>query len=177
LDNEKAKNSTHLSENEIMALLQLMFELGIQFNKVSVYQLDSYIKKFNNKFSSKRGIQLHLFLETIMTLDTTKLYKPKELNKIISANFRNYVPNLLNNLGLINDEQLISIKKDVDLISPRDLTELLSLISEACNNFFISVDSGILSIADFRPFGTPFLIYFQFISILFISQNAFNGLM
>ncbi len=50
LGNEKAKNSTNLTENEIMALLQLMFELGTQYNKVSVYDLDSYIKKFYNNF-------------------------------------------------------------------------------------------------------------------------------
>ena len=52
-----------------------------------------------------------------MTLDPNKPYKPKELNKIISNNFRNFVPNLMNNLGLVNDEQLISIKRDDDLIS------------------------------------------------------------
>ena len=131
MDNEKAKNSTNLSENEIIALLQLMFELGIQFNKVSLYNLESYIKKFYNKFSSKRGLQLKFFLETVMTLDPHKPYKPKELNKIISNNFRNFVPNILNNLGLINDEQLISIKKeDGDLISPRDLTEILQIMTD-----------------------------------------------
>ena len=133
LGNEKAKNSTNLTENEIMALLQLMFELGIQYNKVSVYNLDSYIKKFYNKFSSKRGLQLKFFLEIIMTLDPNKPYKPKELNKIISNNFRNFVPNLLNNLGLVNDEQLISIKKDDDLISPRDMTELLQIMTDDLN--------------------------------------------
>ena len=62
MGNEKAKNSTNLTENEIMALLQLMFELGIQYNKVSVYDLDSYIKKFYNKFSSKRWTSTLFFL-------------------------------------------------------------------------------------------------------------------
>jgi hypothetical protein len=133
LDTEKAKNSTNLTENEIMALLQLMFELGIQYNKVSGYNLDSYIKKFYNKFSSKRGLQLKFFLEIIMTLDPNKPYKPNELNKIISNNFRNFVPNSLNNLGLINDEQLISIKKDDNLISPRDMTELLQIMTDDLN--------------------------------------------
>jgi hypothetical protein len=133
LDNEKAKNSTNLTENEIMALLQLMFELGTQYNKVSGYNLDSYIKKFYNKFSSKRGLQLKFFLEIIMTLEPNKPYKPKEINKIISNNFRNFVPNLLNNLGLVNDEQLISIKKDEDLISPGDMTELLQIMTDDLN--------------------------------------------
>ena len=65
---------------------------------------------FNSKF----------FLEIIMTLEPNKPYRPNKLNKIISNNFRNFIPNLLNNLGLVNDEQLISIKKDDDLISPRE---------------------------------------------------------
>ena len=51
---KRRKTSTNLTENEIMALLQLMFELGIQYNKVSGYNLDSYIKRFYNKFSSKK---------------------------------------------------------------------------------------------------------------------------
>ena len=133
LGNEKAKNSTNLTENEIMALLQLMFELGIQYNKVSGYNLDSYIKKFYNKFSSKRGLQLKFFMEAVLTLVRTKLYTPNELNKIISNNFRNFVPNLLYNFGLINDKQLISIKKDGNLISPRDLTELLQIMTDDLN--------------------------------------------
>ena len=73
------------------------------------------------------------FLAIIMTLDPNKLYKPNKLNKIISNNFRNFVPNLLNNLGLVNDEQLISIKKDDDLISPRDMTELLQIMTDDLN--------------------------------------------
>jgi len=34
-------------------------------------------------------------------------------------------------------------------------------MSDACNNFFISVKSGIRSIADLRPLGIPFMIYFH----------------
>jgi hypothetical protein len=132
LDKKKAKNSRYLSENEIMALLQLMFDLGIQYSMVSLYNwdLDLYIKKFYNKFSSTRGLQLVYFLDSLMTIDATKRYKPKELNKIISTNFRNYVPNELNKLGLVNDEQLISIKEDINLIHPRDLTELLQIMTD-----------------------------------------------
>ena len=131
MGNEKAKNSTNLTENEIMALLQLMFELGIQYDKVSAYNLDSYIKKFYNKFSYKKGLQLFFFLQTIMTLEPNKHYKPNELNKMISTNFRNLLPDLLYNFGLINDEQFYSIKKDdSNLIRPRELTELLHIMTD-----------------------------------------------
>ena len=40
---------------------------------------------------------------------------------------------MLDNLGLVNDEQLISIKKDDDLISPRDMTELLQIMTDDLN--------------------------------------------
>ena len=131
LGNEKAKNSTNLTENEIMALLQLMFELGIQYDKVSAYNLDSYIKKFNNRFSYKKGLQLFYFLQTMMTLEPNKHYKPNKLNKMISTNFRNLLPDLLYNFGLINDEQFYSIKKDdSNLIRPRELTELLHIMTD-----------------------------------------------
>ena len=40
---------------------------------------------------------------------------------------------MLNNLGLVNDEQLISIKRDDVLISPRDMTELLQIMTDDLN--------------------------------------------
>ena len=128
---ERAKNSINLSENEMRELLQLMFELGIQYDKVSAYNLDSYIKKFYNRFSYKKGLQFFYFLQTIMTLEPNKHYKPNELNKLISTNFRNLLPNLLYNFGLINDEQFYSINKDdSNLIRPRELTELLHIMTD-----------------------------------------------
>jgi hypothetical protein len=133
LGKEKAKNSIDLSENEIMALLQLMFDLGVQYSKVSTFKLDSSTKKFYKKFSSKKGLQLFYFLITVMTLEPNKLYKPNELNNKISANFRNLTPNLLNYLGLINSHQFYSIKKDdSNLIRPRELTELLQIMTDDC---------------------------------------------
>ena len=127
LGNEKAKNSTNLNENEIIALLQLMFELGIQYNKVSGYNLESYTKKFYNKFTYKKGLQLYFFLERIFFLEPSKPYRPTELNKIISDNVKNILSNSTI-FGSITDEQLISIKKDGNLISPTEMTELLEIM-------------------------------------------------
>ena len=64
------------------------------YNKVSAYNLDSYIKNFIINFHIKNGLQLYFFLQTIMTLSPNKLYKPNELNKMISTNFKNLIPNL-----------------------------------------------------------------------------------
>ena len=131
MDTDRAKNSINLSENEMRELLQLMFELGIQYDKVSAYTLDSYIQKFYNKFSYKKGLQLFYFLQTIRTLEPNKHYKPNELNKWISTNFRNLIPDLLYHFGLINYEQFYSIKKDdSNLIRPRELTELLHIMTD-----------------------------------------------
>jgi len=109
LGNEKAKNSTNLTENEIMALLQLMFELGIIYKNFSSYDLESYSEKFYNKFTYKKWLQLYFFLERIFFLEPNKLYRPAELNKIISDNVKNLI-STLNIFGLITDEQLLSIK-------------------------------------------------------------------
>ena len=76
MDTEKAKNSVDLSENEIIALLELMFELGIMLNKVSSYDLESYTKKFYNKFTYKKWLQLYFFLETIFILNPNQFYRP-----------------------------------------------------------------------------------------------------
>ena len=131
MDTEKAKNSTNLTENEIMALLQLMFELGIQYNKISLYDFDSYVKKFYNKFSSKRGIQLYCLLGTVMNLEPNKSYKPNQLNNITSKFFRKYVPDLLSILGIIHEESSFSIKNNMEnLISSREMTELLQIIKD-----------------------------------------------
>ncbi len=127
LDSEKAKNSINLSENEIMALLELMFELGIMYKNISSYDLESYTEKFYNKFTYKKWLQLYFFLETIFFLEPDKLYRPTELNKIISDNVKNRISNS-RIFGLITDEQLISIKKDENLISPTELTELLQIM-------------------------------------------------
>jgi hypothetical protein len=87
--------------------------------------------KFYNRFSYKKGLQFFYFLQTIMTLEPNKHYKPNELNKLISTNFRNLLPNLLYSFGLINDEQFYSIKKDdSNLIRPRELTELLHIMTD-----------------------------------------------
>jgi len=130
LDTKTAKNSINLSESEIKALLQLIFELGIQYDKVSSYNLISYAKKYYNSLSSKKGVQLHFFLQTIITLEEDKWYKPNQLNKLASDNFRNSVPKLLNDFGLITNDQLYSIKNDGNLISPRELTELLQIMKD-----------------------------------------------
>ena len=131
MDTERAKNSISLSENEMRELLQVMFELGIQYDKVSAYTLDSYIQKFYNRFSYKKGLQLFYFLQTIMTLEPNKHYKPNELNKLTSTNFRTLIPDLSYNFGLIKDDQFYSIKKDdSNLIRPRELTELLHIITD-----------------------------------------------
>ena len=131
LDTDRAKNSITLSENEMRELLQFMFELGILYDKVSAYTLDSYIQKFYNRFSYKKGLQLFYFLQTISIFSPNKFYKPNELNKLISTNFRNLVPDLLYNFGLINYEQFYSIKKDdSNLIRPRELTELLHIMTD-----------------------------------------------
>ena len=110
-----------------MALLELMFELGIMLNKVSSYDLESYTEKFYNKFTYKKWLQLYFFLETIFFLNPNKLYRPTELNKIISDNVKNLISNL-RIFGLITDEQLISIKTNGNLISPTELTELLQIM-------------------------------------------------
>ena len=127
MDTEKAKNSVNLSENEIMALLELMFELGIMLNKVSSYNLESYTEKFYNKFTYKKWLELSFFLERIFFLEPNKLYRPTELNKIISDNVKNLL-STLSTFGVITDEQLLSIKKDENLISPTELTELLEIM-------------------------------------------------
>ena len=131
LDNEKAKNYVNLSEKELRALLELMFELGIQYNKISIYDFDSYVKKFYNKFSSKRGIQLYCLLGTVMNLEPNKSYKPNQLNNITSNFFRKYVPDLLSTLGIIREENSFSIKNNREnLISSREMTELLHIIKD-----------------------------------------------
>ncbi len=76
LDTEKAKNSVNLSTNEITTLLELMFELGILYKNVSSYNLESYTKKFYNKFTYKKGLQLIFFLERIFFLEPCKPYRP-----------------------------------------------------------------------------------------------------
>ena len=131
MDIEKAKNLVDLSENELMAILQLMFALGIQYEKVSAHTVNSYTKKLYKKFSYKKGVQLVYFLQIIMTLEPNKLYKPNELNKMTSNYFRNLVPNLLHNFGMITDDQFSSIKKDdSNLILARELTELLQIMTD-----------------------------------------------
>jgi hypothetical protein len=110
LDEEKAKNVVNLSESEIMTILQLLFELGILYGKAYTYNLDSYAERFYNKFSTKKGIQLYFFLQTVMILEPSKFYKPNELNKICSTNLRNFIPKL-SNFGVINDDQIYSLKK------------------------------------------------------------------
>ena len=124
---EKAKNSVNLSENEIMALLELMFELGIMYKNISSYDLESSTEKFYNKFTYKKWLQLCFFLETVFTLEPDKPYRPNELNKIISNNVKNLISNS-RIFGLITDEQLISIKRDENLISPTEMTELLQIM-------------------------------------------------
>jgi hypothetical protein len=134
LDEEKAKNSVSLSENELMALLQLIFALGIQYKQVSPHTLESYTKKLSKKFSYKKGVQLVYFLLIIMTLEPNKLYKPNELNKMTSKYIRNFVPDLLHNFGMITDDQFYSIKiGDSNLILPRELTELLQIMTDDLN--------------------------------------------
>jgi len=153
LDTIKAKNSVDLTENEIMAILQLMFALGIQYEKVSAHTLDSYTKKLFKKFSYKKGAQLVFLLQTIMTLEPNKRYKPAELNKMTSNYFRNAVPNLLLNFGLITDDQFYSLKKDDrNLILPRELTELLQIMTD--NLIILEKEKGIENIKekyDIRP--------------------------
>ena len=127
MDTEKANNSVNLSENEIIALLELMFELGIMFNKVSSYGLESYTEKFYNKFTYKKWLQLYFFLGTIFILNPNQFYRPTELNKIISDNVKNLISNS-RIFGLITDEQLITIKTNGNLISPIELTELLQIM-------------------------------------------------
>lgn len=127
LDTEKAKNSVNLSANEIMVLLELIFELGIIYKNFSSYNLESYTEKFYNKFTYKKWLQLCFFLERICFLEPNKLYRPTELNKIISDNVKNLI-STLSIFGLITDEQLLSIKKDGNLISPTELTELLEIM-------------------------------------------------
>ena len=66
-----------------------------------------------------------------MTLEPNKHYKPNELNKLTSTNFRTLIPDLSYNFGLIKDDQFYSIKKDdSNLIRPRELTELLHIITD-----------------------------------------------
>ncbi len=112
LDNEKAKNYVNLSEKELRAFLELMFELGIQYNRISIDDFDSYVKKFYNKFSSKRGIQLYCLLGTVMNLDPNKSYKPNQINNITSNFFRKYIPDLMITLGITSEENSFSIKNN-----------------------------------------------------------------
>ena len=81
LDTEKAKNSVNLSENEIMALLELMFELGMIYKNFSSYDLESYSEKFYNKFTYKKWLQLYFFLDRIFFLEPNILYRPTELKQ------------------------------------------------------------------------------------------------
>jgi uncharacterized protein (DUF1015 family) len=68
-----------------------------------------------------------------MTLEPNKFYKPNELNKICSTNLRNFIPKL-SNFGVINDDQIYSLKKyGSNLIHPRDLTELLQIMIDYLN--------------------------------------------
>ena len=127
LDTEKAKNSVNLSANEIMVLLELMFELGIIYKNFSSYDLESYSEKFYNKFTYKKWLLLYFFLVRIFFLEPNKLYRPTELNKIISDTVKNLI-STLSIFGLITDEQLLSIKKNENLISPTELTELLEIM-------------------------------------------------
>ena len=134
LDNEKAKNYVNLSEKELRALLQLMFELGIQYNKISTYDFNSYVKKFYNKFSFKRSIQLYCLLGIIMKLDPNKSYKPKQLNKITSNFIRNYIPDFMSTLGIVSEENSLEIKNNENLFSSREMTELLQIIKDGFKN-------------------------------------------
>jgi hypothetical protein len=96
--------------------------------------LESYTKKLSKKFSYKKGVQLVYFLLIIMTLEPNKLYKPNELNKMASHYIRNLVPDLLHNFGMITDDQFYSIKIDEsNLILPRELTELLQIMTDDLN--------------------------------------------
>ena len=62
---KRRKTHVNLSENEIIALLQLMFELGIHYNKVSSYDFDSYIKNSIINFPIKVASTL-LFLRRLL---------------------------------------------------------------------------------------------------------------
>jgi hypothetical protein len=130
LDNKKAKNYVNLSEKELRALLQLMFELGIQYNKISAYDFDSYVKKFYNKLSYKRGIQLYCLLGIIMKLHPNKSYKPKQLNNITSNFIRNYIPHFMSTLGIASEENSLEIKNSENLFSSREMTELLQILKD-----------------------------------------------
>ncbi|HJT85173.1 MAG TPA: hypothetical protein VJ697_11890 [Nitrososphaeraceae archaeon] len=127
METEQAKNSLNLSENEITALLEIMFELGFMSKNLSYYDLELYTEKFYNKFTYKKWLQLYfLLVETIFFLNPDKHYRPKELNNIIS----NKIKNLLSNsriLGTITDEQLLSLKEG-NLMSPTEMSELLEIM-------------------------------------------------
>ena len=84
METEKAKNSVDLSENEIIALLEIMFDLGIMSKNLSYYDLESYTEKFYNKFTYKKWLQLYFFLTTVFTLDPNKHYRP---NRVKQYNF------------------------------------------------------------------------------------------
>jgi hypothetical protein len=128
LDAEQAKNSVNLSENEIIALLEIMFDLGIMSKNLSYYDLESYTEKFYDKFTYKKRLQLYFFLaETIFFLNPDKQYRPIEFNKLISDNIKNLLSNS-RIFGTITDEQLIATKKDGNLISPTELSELLQIM-------------------------------------------------
>ena len=130
MDNEKTKNYVNLSEKELRALLQLMFELGIQYNKISTFDFNSYVKKFNKKFSFKRGIQLYCLLGIIMKLDPNKSYKPKQLNKTTSDFIRNYIPDFMSTLGIVSEENSLEIKNSENFFSSREMTELLQILKD-----------------------------------------------
>ena len=86
---EQAKNSVNLSEDEIIALLEIMFDLGIMSKNLSYYDLESYTEKFYNKFTYKKWTSTLFFLDySLLLLTLTKHYRPNELNNIISNNIR-----------------------------------------------------------------------------------------
>jgi hypothetical protein len=126
LGTEPAKNSVNLSEDEIIALLEIMFDLGIMSKNLSYYDLESYTEKFYNKFTYKKWLQLYFFLSIVFTLNPKKHYRPNELNNIISNNIKKMISNL-RIFGTITDEQLISLKEG-NLISSTELSELLQIM-------------------------------------------------
>lgn len=104
-----------------------MFDLGIMSKNLFHYNLESYTEKFYNKFTYKKWLKLYFFLTTVFSLDPNKHYRPNDLNNIISNTIKNAISNS-RTFDTISDEQLMSLKKEGNLISPRDLSELLQIM-------------------------------------------------